>query len=252
VKAYVINLDTADVRWAHMREAFAGIPLELVRVPAVAGKNMSLPLPEFDEEKFRRRRGRKTNIFEVACYLSHVKALHAFLDSGESHALICEDDLYPRPGLVTVLQRLTSPAERWDMVRLSGLKLGKPVRIAGLCERYSLAVPLHRFKGTGAYLVNRKAARALVDGLLPMWLPYDHALDREWAFGFRTVSVAPFPISQTEEEFASDIQGGAGRHLPKSVRWRWTYPYQIGNELCRWLRRISLIAALKFGIPGAA
>lgn len=245
MKAYVINLDAVPERWEHMQRAFAGNSLELVRVPAVSGKELQLPLPEFDEEKFRRRHGRLTNIFEVACYLSHIKAMRAFLESGESHAMICEDDLCPKAGLDRLLENLSKYQDSWNMVRLSGLKLGKPLRIADLGGGYALSLPFHRFKGTGAYLIDRKAAEALVRGLLPMWLPYDHALDREWAHGFTVASVAPFPISQTEEEFASDIQGDAKRHLPGSVRWRWTYPYQIRNELSRWTSR-SIRASLLF------
>jgi len=211
----------------------------------VIGKDLFLPLPEFDEGKFRRRHGRRTNIFEVACYLSHLKAMKAFLATPGSHALICEDDLYPRPGLDGVVERLLALSGAWNMVRLSGLKLGTPFRIADLGGGYALTLPFHRFKGTGAYLIDRKAAEALVRGLLPMWLPYDHALDREWIHGFTAVCVAPFPISQTEEEFASDIQCNAQRHLPGSVRWRWTYPYQIVNECSRWLTRSVKALLLK-------
>lgn len=244
MKAYVINLDSVPERWEHMRLAFEGTLFELERVPAVSGKDLRLPIPEFDEEKFRRRHGRLTNIFEVACYLSHIKAMRAFLDSGESHAMICEDDLHPLPGLAVVVESLLKRRESWNMVRLAGLKLGKPLRIAPLGEGYSLSIPFHRFKGTGAYLIDRKAAGELVNGLLPIWLPFDHALDREWAYGFAIASVAPFPISQTEEEFDSDIQGNAQRRLPDAIRWRWTYPYQIRNELSRWITRAIRVLSL--------
>lgn len=249
MRAHVINLDSAKERWVHMERAFAGSALELVRVPAVIGKDLTLPLPEFDEGKFRRRHGRHTNIFEVACYLSHVKALKSFLGTADSHALICEDDLSPGPGLDGVLARLMTMSDRWNMVRLAGLKLGRPLGITDLGGGYSLTVPFHRFKGTGAYLIDRKAAEALVRGLLPMWLPYDHALDREWVHGFTVASVAPFPISQTEEEFASGIQGNAQRHLSRSVRWRWTYPYQVVNELSRWITRAVRAVSLKSRPP---
>ncbi len=237
MKAYVINLDSVPERWEHMQRSFEGTSFELERVPAVSGKELHLPISEFDEEKFRRRHGRLTNIFEVACYLSHIKAMKAFLTSAESHAMICEDDLYPKQGLDDLVQTLVKHQDCWNMVRLAGLKLGKPLRIADLGGGYTLTVPFHRFKGTGAYLIDRKGADALVRGLIPMWLPYDHALDREWVCGLRIASVAPFPISQTEEEFDSDIQGNAQQRLSKSIRWRWTYPYQIKNEISRWIAR---------------
>jgi glycosyl transferase family 25 len=249
MKAYVINLDTAPERWEHMKQAFAGTPFSLERVSAVSGKELRLPMPEFDEDKFRRRHGRLTNIFEVACYLSHIKAMRAFLDSGESHAIICEDDLYPKKEAPEVIARLMKTAGFWNMARLAGLKLGKPLNVSSLGNGYSLTVPMHRFKGTGAYIVDRKAAQALCEGLLPMWLPYDHALDREWAYNFKVVSVAPFPISQTEEEFVSAIQGNAQRRLPSALRWRWTYPYQIQNELTRWIVRGVSAIGLKWKLP---
>jgi glycosyl transferase family 25 len=249
MKAYVINLDSAPDRWEHMLRAFEGTSFSLVRIPAVSGKDLKLPIPEFDEKKFRRRHGRLTNIFEVACYLSHIKAMKSFLESGDSHAMICEDDLYPTKDTTLVIERLMETTRFWNMARLAGLKLGKPLKVSSLGHGYSLTVPMHRFKGTGAYIVDRKAAKALSEGLLPMWLPYDHALDREWVYNFKVVSVAPFPISQTEEEFVSDIQGNAQRRLPSALRWRTTYPYQIQNELARWIVRGVSAVRLKLKLP---
>jgi glycosyl transferase family 25 len=192
----------------------------------------------------------------VACYLSHIKAMKAFLDSGESHAMICEDDLYPKQGLSELVRDLLEYQDGWNMVRLAGLKLGKPLHIADLGGGYALTIPFHRFKGTGAYLIDRKGAAALVRSLIPMWLPYDHALDREWVHGLRIASVAPFPISQTEEEFDSDIQGNAQQRLSKSIRWRLTYPYQIQNEVSRWVARsiqaFFLFVKVRCGKPRSA
>jgi glycosyl transferase family 25 len=144
-----------------------------------------------------------------------------------------------------LVQTLLKNQKGWNMVRLAGLKLGKPLKIADLGGGYTLTVTFHRFKGTGAYMIDRFGAQALVDGLIPMWLPYDHALDREWVYGLKIASVAPFPISQTEEEFDSDIQGNAQRRLTKSIRWRWTYPYQIQNEISRWVARSIQALLLK-------
>ena len=250
MKAYVINLDSAPDRWEHMLHAFEGTSFSLVRIPAVSGKELKLPIPEFDEEKFRRRHGRLTNIFEVACYLSHIKALKAFLDSGESHAMICEDDLYPKKDGLQAINRLMETARCWNIARLTGLSPGKPLKITSLGHGYFLNVQIGRLKGCGAYIVDRRAAGAFLKMLLPMWLPYDHAFDREWVFGLRATSISPFPISQTEEVFASGIQGNSERKLPSKERWRSTYPYQIVNEISRWLSRGFLWLSLKLRFPG--
>ena len=156
MNAYVINLDSAPERWAHMQKAFEGTPLRLQRISAVSGKALTLPMPEFDEEKFRRCHGRGTNIFEIACYLSHIKALGVFLESGESHAMIFEDDLYPKPGFVTVMERLMKTSRFWNIARLSGLKAGKSIEVASLHggsvrqqhqQRWALAAFLPRYIG---------------------------------------------------------------------------------------------------------
>ena len=245
MKAYVINLDSATERWEHMKRAFIGTGLELVRIPAVSGKDLKLPMPEFNEDRFRRCHGRFTNIFEVACYLSHIKAIKAFLTSGESHAMICEDDLHPREGAAQAIEQLMRTRGYWNIARLSGLSAGAPWKIASLGNGYSLNIQMGRLKGCGAYILDRKAAEELVMGLLPMWLPWDHAADREWSFGLHAVSVAPFPISQTEEVFTSAIQGNSQAKYPSSERWRFTYPYQIRNEISRWAHRGGRFLYLK-------
>lgn len=252
MKAYVINLDAVPERWEHMQRAFEGTPFSVVRVSAVSGRELRLPIPEFDEEKFRRRHGRFTNIFEVACYLSHIKAMKAFLESGESHAMICEDDLYPTKDATRVIGRLMKTSRFWNIARITGLSPGTPWKVASLGDGYSLNVQMGRLKGCGAYIVDRKAAYALVKGLLPMWLPWDHAADREWPFGLKAVSVSPFPISQTEEKFTSAIQGNSQPRLSSKERWRSTYPYQMINELSRWISRgiLGLSLKLRFAFRG--
>lgn len=245
MKAYVINLDTVPERWEHMQRAFAETPFSVVRVSAVSGRDLKLPIPEFDEETFRRRHGRLTNIFEVACYLSHIKAMKTFLESGESHAMICEDDLYPTKDATRVIGKLMKAAPFWNIARITGLSAGSPWKVVSLGEGYFLNVQMGRLKGCGAYIVDRKAAEALVKGLLPMWLPWDHAADREWPFGLKAVSVSPFPISQTEEKFTSAIQGNSQPRLSSRERWRSTYPYQITNEVSRWISRGMLWLSLK-------
>ena len=251
MNAYVINLESAPERWAHMQKAFEGTPFRLERVEAIPGRKLQLPIPEFDEQQFRRFHGRGVNIFEVACYLSHLKAVQAFLTSDESHAMICEDDLYPKPGIDPVLAGLMKTSFAWNVARLTGLSPGTPVKIASLADGHALNVQFGRLKGCGAYIIDRKAAERFVSGLLPMWLPWDHAADREWTLGLKAVSVSPFPISQTEETFVSAIQGNSQPRLSAGERWRTTYPYQIGNEFSRWIHRGIHAASLKLRFLGS-
>ena len=245
MKAFVINLESETERWLHMQEVFSGTPFQVQRVAAISGATLQLPSPEFDQERFRRSHGRGVNIYEVACYMIHIKAIRAFLETSESHAMICEDDLHPKQEMTTLLPILMKTAFAWNIARLTGLSEGTPCKVVSLSRGYSLNVQLGRLKGCGAYILDRKAAVAFVKGLLPMWLPWDHAADREWPLGLNAVSVSPFPISQTEEKFTSAIQGNSQPRLSSEIRWLTTYPYQISNEFSRWMHRGTYALGLK-------
>jgi len=243
--AYVINLDAAAQRWTFMQEAFAGTRLTLCRVPAVDGSQLLFPCTGYSEQRYWRRHGRTTNPREIGCYLSHIKAMEMFLASGESHGLICEDDLIPDRDFETVLEAALGYARNWNILRLTGLGIGKPLPVVRLHPSFSLCVNMARMKGAGMYLVDRAAATAFVSRLLPMWLPYDHAFDREWCFGLKAACVIPFPVSQCESGLRSSIQGQSGRKLPRANRFATTYPYQVCNEVSRWVLRSGQFLSFK-------
>ena len=242
---YIINLDRAPERWEHMSETFTEAEIPIVRVPAIDGTQLIFPCVDFNEKKFWQFHGRETNIFEVACYLSHLKAIKLFLESDDEFAMICEDDLFLKPGCKEVVEIALSSSSLWNILRLSGLREGRACWLQQLSPRYFLTLHLSRLKGAGAYLIDRKAAAILVNELTPMWLPWDHAIDREWTFGLRALAVAPFPISQTDEKFESTIQKMSQPKLSSLQRCLTTYPYQALNELSRWMARGLYFLKLK-------
>ena len=244
--AHVINLDSATTRWRHMIAAFQATEMRLVRVDAVDGNSMELSRDQLDCAGYRRRHGREINIFEVACYLSHLKALAAFLnDTRDEHTLILEDDVAPASDLDLVVREALKFSDRWSVLRLSGLSRGRPLEVKRLSVERSLHVNMARVKGAGAYIINRTAARCFVDRLLPMTVPYDHAMDREWFWGLKAACVLPFPISQTDRRFRSSIQHNSQPKLGEARRLRTTYPYQAFNEMSRYIFRLCSFAAWK-------
>lgn len=104
MQAFVINLDSAADRWAFLEKNFAQSELRLERVPAIDSKLLAFPYHDFSEHSYRLLHGRTPNRSEFACYLSHRKALQAFLATGESHAVIGEDDI--------ILRRTSTPSSR--------------------------------------------------------------------------------------------------------------------------------------------
>jgi glycosyl transferase family 25 len=122
------------------------------------------------------------------------------------------------------------------MVKLSAVHSGTPVAVLKLTEGHDLAVMLSRCTGSSAYLVNRRAAQAYLDGLLPMSLPYDHVFDQGWRFGLAVRMVAPPPCAH-DNQVPSTIESGSG-NASRKFHWtrRWpTHLYRLGNEWRRFV-----------------
>jgi len=237
IRAYVINLERATKRWTNTQNIFTEAAITFSRVPAIDGKTLRWVPAEYSERWYRCLHGRETNPPEIGCYLSHLNALRAFLGTEAELALICEDDLKFGPELVTLLSAALEGRRFWNVLRLSGLSQGRPLKARRLCGEYSLCINLGRIKGSGAYVIDRRAARVFTSRLLPMVLPYDHAIDREWFHGLTAACIFPVPVIQRQKRFGSEIQTYAQPKLSPFRRWLTTYPYQAFNEIMRCICR---------------
>lgn len=245
--AFIINMDGADERWSFVERGFSATGIPFTRVAGVDGRALRYPIPEYDEASYRRRHGKRTDAGQVGCYLSHLKALRAFLESDLDFAVIAEDDASPRPDLRSTLDAAIRRRDTWDLLRLCGFHDSHPMPFATLDDppQSRLCISLTRLCGTGAYLVGRRGAERLLERLLPMRLPIDHAIDREWMLGISAAVVRPLPVDQMEHGFASQT---AARNLKlPAIRRYWTvFPYRAANEtarvcfrLLRWARLVA-------------
>ena len=229
---WVINLDRAPERLARIRAQLDGLGLPWTRLAAVDARALT---PEqaaaLDEPAYRRKHGMAPSLGELGCYLSHVEVMRALLASPFEFALVLEDDVLLHASLPAVLEGLVARSERWDVAKLSAVHSGTPVPYLEVAPGHSLAVMLSRCTGSSAYLMNRKAAAAYVEGLLPMSLPYDHVFDQGWRFGLKFRLVTPTPCGH-DEAIASTIVVASNRKFAKWKRGS-TYAYRIGNELRR-------------------
>lgn len=244
INTYLINLDRAELRRFRMERLLTEMGMEFERVAAVDGVGIALPCRDFDARSYKRRHGRRPNHFEIGCYLSHVECARKFLASNGELALILEDDLDFDEDFIDVLVAALDRRDSWDILRLSTVNRGRKHRVEPLTASRSLAIALTREKGSGAYLINRKAAGWIAEILLPMRLPYDLALDMEFDEGLRACFVDPVPVSQRADAH-SQIQAGLstyrlGRRRPWSV-----LPYRTAAEVRRFAARFVRLAAWK-------
>jgi glycosyl transferase family 25 len=239
---YVINLDRSTDRWERLVQSFSELELNLIRVSAVDGKTIEYPHPDYSEKYYRLYHGKKTNLCEVGCFFSHLKVLRTFLASSREHVLICEDDVSAKPELVDVLYEALRYRRSWDILWLNGLHVPFQVPVVSLIQGYHLTIPLTWFGGAGSYMVNRKAAERLLKHIVPMRIPYDHALDQNWLMGLTAAMIKPYPVILNETAWDSCIGAGQKYKLPFFRRYFTVLPYRGIMTLGRWGKQLSTMA----------
>lgn len=238
VLTLVINLDRSPDRLERIGQRLQALGIDWQRLPAVDGAALDGEgRRALDERGYRRLHGSTPKLGELGCYLSHLRAMRTFLASDARFALILEDDVQPSQRLPAVVEALTQVADQWDMVKLSKVHRGTPVSVYALGHGATLDVMLTRCTGSSAYIVNRRAAQAYLDKLLPMTLPYDHVFDRGWQLGLKVRLVSP-PPCRHDEEVASTIapQPGGLRGARTKPRWYLRLPafrHRAATELRR-------------------
>ncbi len=233
-QTWVINLDRAPERLARITAQLERLGLPFHRMAAVDARAMTdAQRALLDEPAYRRKHGMSPVLGELGCYLSHVLVMRAFLASDADFALVLEDDVLLHDSLPAVLQGLARHRGRWDMCKLSAVHSGTPQPFVEVAAGHQLAVMLSRCTGSSAYAINRAAAQAYLQRLLPMSLPYDHVFDQGWRFGLKVRLVTPTPCGH-DEQIASTIVAAPG--VTRKFAWfrRWpAYAYRLRNEAQR-------------------
>lgn len=232
LRTWVINLDRAPDRWASITTQLQRLGLPHERLPACDARAFTAEQrAQLDEPAFRRLHGMTPLPGELGCYLSHVEAMRRHLASDAEFALVLEDDAQLTERLPSALQGLMAHAGRWDMVKLSAVHSGTPQPYLEVAPGQWLAVMLSRCTGSSAYLMNRRAAAAYAEGLLPMQLPYDHVYDQGWRFGLKVRLLTPTPC--VHDEGTPSTIGSPGSGPSRKFHWTKrlsTHLYRLRNE----------------------
>jgi glycosyl transferase family 25 len=247
---YIINLERDKDRWTAASERFGQLGFNVIRVPAVDGKTLTndglispAQIPGFAAWRYFFFYGRPVTLGEIGCYFSHIKTLKTFLDTNAEHALICEDDVVPKPELPEVLTAALKYSDRWDLLRLNAVRQTKGKNVIELPHQYHLCCDLKTASGNGAKIVNRFAAQQIVKKLLPMCLPHDVALFYDFPLGIKEMTVQPYPVVLNESFYKdTTITGRKERYpffSPTVLRYLTVLPYKFISRTVRKIERIK-------------
>ena len=249
---YLINLKRANDRLVSAKETFdkAGIIFNLEE--AVDGKDLSLPHKNYSELKYNLLHGKKTNLGELGCYFSHLNVLKKFLNTKEDWALVCEDDIEFNEDIVEIIDDALRSEISFDLLRLSGgsnktKEIGLPLKLKKIYKDFFLSLNFGFKSGTGCYLINRHAAKNILQKINKMSLPIDHAMDRDWILNLRSLSISPAPVYLKEELHLENsyIQAKSEFKFPFYKRYWIMAPYRLVNELLRIIYKLFLFTKIK-------
>ena len=252
VIVYLINLERAKDRLASAKEAFNKIGLIYNLETAVDGKEISLPHQNYSELKYNLLHGKKTNLGELGCYLSHLNVLRKFLKTNEELALVCEDDIEFNDDIVEIIKSALSSGINFDLLRLSGgsdrdKEKGMPIKLKKIHNDFFLSLNFGFKSGTGCYLINRYGAQKILEKIKKMSLPIDHAMDRDWLLNIRSLSITPAPVYLKEELHLGNsyIQAKSEYKFPFYKRYWIMAPYRSINELLRLIYKLLIFLKIK-------
>ncbi len=182
MKLYLINLDRRPDRLAAMEGEARKARLSLTRLPALDGESPASEAltnarfaPPFPFGALSRH--------EKCCALSHRAAWEALVQSGDSHAVILEDDVRFGPG-ASLLATADWIPPGIDLIKLEHfgpdnqrvlLADERPLQHAAAPRGLGLGRIASRHTGAGAYLLSRRAALRLL-AMEHFTLPVDHLL----------------------------------------------------------------------------
>ncbi|MHA6643824.1 glycosyltransferase family 25 protein [Mesorhizobium sp. A623] len=203
---FVINLDSSVDRWTTLSARAEQLGLAITRVPAIDGRLLDRSALEgFSETRFRLCHGRTALAAEYGCYMSHLRAMDMIVAGGHPYAIILEDDalladdFVARTDSIAKLDRQTG-GNRLGVVKLYNHRLKGFRRKATTAAGDEIGSCLHGPLGSSmAYVVSRQAAQRLRQRLLPMFLPYDVALERDWSHGVPVFETRRFLVSEADQ-----------------------------------------------------
>jgi glycosyl transferase family 25 len=239
LNTYVINLERSNDRWLHIHKHLSDLGIVHQRVDAIDGQLHSLNNSGYDVVRNKNEYFAPLKNTEIACHLSHIKALKQFLnDPSVEYALILEDDVELLEGLESLM-----PLCHWLGCNEGGvLKLYSKRNIFGTTLGYvsntDIIKPWRITLGFQAHLWNRLAAQEFINKNVSFYQPVDVELQFAWRNSFSVYVVGKNKVREMSHQL-----GGSTISLNNNVL-NWT---KLRLEFIRpWFRFRLLVKSIAY------
>ncbi len=242
VGIFCINIAGDVERRASMQSQFAPLGLPLTFVEAVEGSDICGDLDAYgvNTGRFSLFCGRPPLKNEIACILSHKKALARFLEGPCDYALVLEDDAVITGDIKAFLSNLAAIDEGyWEILRLYSKRQGK-ARVVRSFADFNITLSLKYSHGAVANCYTRLGAQKVIECFSKIYSPYDVQLGQAWENGIGMFNVEPALFRHSGTPSRIDL---------KKARGRKTESPRTATTLCSdlaWRLRGSLLKRIRF------
>lgn len=169
-----INLRSATERRAAVEAQAQRLGIEVQFIDAVVGKELPADVPAYNKLGRAKIYTYDLSPNEIACTLSHIKAMQTFLASGAEYAVIMEDDIIFEDNIKEGLHELTHHLRGWEAAKIyTADDAGRLYDLGDKGEHVRAVFPRKVIWGAVAWLYTRRA----VEQLLPEMQPFCQAAD---------------------------------------------------------------------------
>jgi glycosyl transferase, family 25 len=228
---YCINLKRDIERRAKMLEAASTSGIDLIFIDATEGSGIDIE----NSTSLGYDRSTRLTAFsdmsknEIACLLSHKRALQNFLAGQQEFAVVLEDDAALAQDFSSAIEGLTHNVINWDIIKLECRRQSpKGLMIVPVDETHKIYVPLDS-EGTTGLLYSRVGAEKTLSSLNTFSQAFDTHLGFAWKYDLRIAQIFPSLVWERRDDVSS-IGNRQRAHTGKSWRARWL---RLQHSVCK-------------------
>lgn len=253
-----INLPHSQDRRDFMTQQAAHLGLSIRYVQAVSGAELQAPVAGYDARARLRIHPANLSPNQMACVLSHKKALAGFLESEAEYAVVLEDDSLLEENIKSVVHELVHHVQGWEIAKLYAPENDTEYSVGdagGAGAQVRVIFPKKLMWGSVAYLYSRRGAQRLLEGMRSFSAPADVQIAVSiLEQGIPTIAVSPpvvripgydkLPSTITPQSTPGPRRRTLRRSLCQYIRYRmyvWWYAVSkwfMRRRMRRLIRRV--------------
>ena len=198
IPCYVITLNPASEQTRTLLQALSDAGMSPEVYLGVDGRK-GMPALESGEKidvpKTLWRHQCQLTSSEVGAYLSHYRLIKRAYASGAKQVCIFEDDVELEPTFGPIIKELEQNIEKYEFVRLMGLKIRKRKPVANFADGvHQIVRPERGLLGTQGYMVNRDGMKKIVEYAGNIFEPIDKVYDHFYEYDLKSFGIEPHII----------------------------------------------------------